>query len=167
MLPTVSPVPAVLQDARRNIKLDARTRAQIFPAQPLTPRGAPACSSLHLTLLSRLSHPGGRDRASQTDSSCTTQGPSRWPLGELMPGWGQGCYLLLHPCGQGAGGEVYVVSSHGILPTGRVPHLHGQVVLDACHQLRQRWGQVRGAGGQPLTWTSHLPPFAPISHYLP
>lgn len=84
-----------------------------------------------------------------------------------MPNWGHSCYLLLCFCGQGAGGEVYMVSSHSTLPAGRAPHVHGQVVLDARHQLGQRWAQVRGAWRQPLTWTSHLPPCPPITHHLP
>lgn len=76
----------------------------------------------------------------------------------------QGCYLLLRSCGQWAGGEVYAVSSHCILPAGGAPHLQGQVVLDASHQLGQRAGAGQGAGRLPPTLTSHL---SPISHSIP
>lgn len=76
----------------------------------------------------------------------------------------QGCYLLLGSCGQRAGGKVYVVSSHCVLPAGGAPHLHGQVVLDASHQLGQRAGAGQGARGLTLTLTSHL---SPISHSIP
>lgn len=84
-----------------------------------------------------------------------------------MPNWGHSCYLLFCFCGQGAGGEVYVVSSHGTLPAGCAPHVHGQVVLDARDQLEQRCAQVRGAWRQPLTWTAHVPVCPPITHHLP
>lgn len=54
---------------------------------------------------------------------------------EWGPGTGHHSYLLLHPCDQGAGGEVHMVSRDPGLPACCALQVHGQVVLNASHQL--------------------------------
>lgn len=104
---------------------------------------------------------------------------SVWPARLVQAGQPEGLgllggYLLLGSCGQGAGGEVHVVSCHRTLPAGRAPHLHGQVVLNASHQLGRRaeagqmcWGGTPDPGpSRSSSLPSPLPvPWAHPAHW--
>lgn len=85
-------------------------------------------SSLHPTLAWGLNHPEDRGRFRQTSAR-----PARRV--QVLGSGVQGPYLLLHSSGKGAGRDIDAVSGGHILPTGCAPHLNGQVVLDAGHQL--------------------------------
>ena len=98
-------------------------------------RQAPISFSLHRTLAWRLSHPEGRDRFHQVQPGQTDQFRLDNLGSCLLESGVQNYYLLLYSCGQGAGSDIYAVSSGHVLPTGCTPQLNSQVVLDASHQL--------------------------------